>query len=349
MADTTQNGPPPEAATTAPSLWYRDASRWALEQKSIFARSWLFAAHVSDVAAPNSWRAETLAGFPVVLVRDGAGVLRGFHNVCRHRAGPLTEGEAGVCAGELRCRYHGWRYALDGRLKNAREFGPAAGFDPRAFSLFPVRVEVWRGLVFVALSDAAPDFAACVAPLDQRLGDVDWSDHGVSLRRAHDLSCNWKTYVENYLEGYHVPDVHPGLNAEVVASEYKAEMDGMVALHSVPTRDPNAVYDGLWAWLWPNLGVNVYARGLMIERMSPIGASQTRLEYVYLNPPGETVSEATLAMSDAVTAEDKWIVERVQENLNAGVYETGQLSPRHEACVAAFQSMARAACAADQG
>ena len=318
----------PTAAPTAPSRWYRDATLWPLERDRIFARAWLFASHVSDAPAPNCWRAEVLAGYPILLVRDGKGELRGFHNVCRHRAGPLTEGESGVCEGELRCRYHGWRYALDGRLKNARDFGAAANFDPRDFGLFPLRVKIWRGLVFVALSDAAPAFEDWVAPLDKRLGDKDWSDHTVSLRRTHELGCNWKTYVENYLEGYHVADVHPGLNAEVEASQYKAEMDGLVAIHSVPMRDPNAVYDGLWAWLWPNLGFNVYSTGLMLERMAPLGAERTRLEYVYLNPPGTTLSETTLAMSDAVTAEDKWIVERVQENLNAGVYSAGRLSPR---------------------
>lgn len=341
MQDMSSAQPAPQAPATAPSLWYRDPAYWPIEQKQIFSQSWLFAAHVSDVREPNAWRAETLAGYPVVLVRDGEGVLRGFHNVCRHRAGPLTSGDAGVCAGELRCHYHGWRYALDGRLKNAREFGAADGFDPRAYSLFPVRIEVWRGLIFVALSDGAPNFAEWIAPLDKRLGDTDWSDHVVSLRRRHELGCNWKTYVENYLEGYHVPEVHPGLDAEVVASQYTAEMDGQVAIHSVPTRDPNAVYDGLWAWLWPNLGVNVYTQGLMLERMAPAGPERTVLEYVYLNPPGEAVAEATLAMSDAVTAEDRWIVERVQQNLNAGVYEAGRLSPRHEVCVAAFQAMIR--------
>ncbi len=342
MADNSQSAQSP---ATAPSLWHREASFWPREQKHVFACSWLFAAHVSDVREANCWRAETLAGYPIVLVRDSAGEVRGFHNVCRHRAGPLTVGEAGVCAGELRCAYHGWRYALDGRLKNAREFGPAEDFDPRAFSLFPLRVEIWRGLVFVALTADAPSFADWVAPLDKRLGGADWSGHVVSLRRTHELACNWKTYVENYLEGYHVPDVHPGLDAEVVAAEYKAEMDGRASIHTVPMRDQNAVYDGLWAWLWPNLGFNVYARGLMIERMAPLGHERTRLEYVYLNAPGESVSAETLAMSDAVTAEDKWIVERVQENLNAGVYESGRLSPRHEKCVAAFQAMVREACA----
>jgi nitrite reductase/ring-hydroxylating ferredoxin subunit len=331
----------PSAPETAPSAWYRDPALWPLEQKNVFARSWLFACHVSAVAASNSWRAERLAGYPIVLVRDGAGVLRGFHNVCRHRAGPLTDGESGACEGELVCRYHGWRYALDGRLKRAREFGPARDFDPREFSLFPLRVETWRGLVFVALGEEAGAFADWAAPLDARLGDADWSGLDIALTRKHALACNWKTYVENYLEGYHVPLVHPGLDAEIDAAQYRVTMEGRVAIHEAPTRDANAVYDGLWAWLWPNLGFNVYARGLMLERMAPVGHRETRLEYLYLMPEGEGVAAATLAMSDAVTAEDKWIVERVQANLDAGVYETGRLSPRHEGAVAAFQEMVR--------
>jgi choline monooxygenase len=341
MPDTSASAP--IAAVTAPSQWYRDPALWPLEQKRIFGRSWLFACHVSEIAAPNAWRAETLGGYPIVLVRDGQGVLRGFHNVCRHRAGPLTDGEAGVCEGELVCRYHGWRYALDGRLKKARDFGPAANFDPREFSLFALRVETWRGLVFVAPGEEAGGFSDWVRPLDARLGDADWRSLNVALRSTHELACNWKTYVENYLEGYHVSLVHPALDAEIDSAQYRVTMDARVAIHEAPTRNPDGVYGGLWAWVWPNLGFNVYAHGLMLERMAPLGHDRTRLEYVYLMPEGEVVSGETLAMSDAVTAEDKWIVERVQANLNAGVYETGALSPRHEGGVAAFQEMVRQA------
>ena len=122
--------------------------------------------------------------------------------------------------------------------------------------------------------------------------------------------------MENYLEGYHVPVMHPGLDAEIRSEDYRVIVDGRVALHEAPARD-GSTYDGLWAWVWPNIGVNVYRRGLMIERMSPVGHAETRLDYLYLTPDGEPASDETLAMSDQVTAEDKWIVERVQRNLDA--------------------------------
>lgn len=333
----------PLSPVTLPAAWYGDPSVWARERAAIFGKSWHFVTHDSALPEAGSWRAEVLAGYPIVVLRDETGALRGFHNVCRHRAGPLTQGEEGRCEGALVCRYHGWRYALDGRLRLARDFGNGANFDPREFSLWPVRIETWRGLVFANLDPDAAPLAALLAPLDTRIGDANWAELRVAARRSHELGCNWKTYVENYLEGYHVPTLHPSLDAEVVSERYGVRMDGHIAIHEVPMRDPNPVYDGLWAWAWPNVAFNTYARGLMMERMSPIDHARTRLDYLYLMPEGEAVSDETMAMSDAVLAEDKWVVERVQQNLSAGVYETGRLSPKHEGCVVAFQRMVRAA------
>ncbi|WP_443750497.1 aromatic ring-hydroxylating oxygenase subunit alpha [Asticcacaulis solisilvae] len=334
----------PRSPVTAPARWYSDPERWALEKTAVFAGNWQFLGHESDLPVPGAWRADVLAGYPVIMVRDMAGDIRAFHNVCRHRAGPLNVEETGVCDGHLICRYHGWKYALDGRLRLARDFGPAADFDPRDFSLFPVRIAVWRGLIFAAMGEGAPDVDGLLKPLDARLGNADWSGLKVGLRRAHTLNCNWKTYVENYLEGYHVPDVHPGLNAEIRAENYRVTVDGHVVLHDAPPRSPDAVYDGLWAWLWPNIGVNIYSEGLMIERMTPVGHARTQLDYIYLTPNGVPVPEATLAMSDQVTAEDIWIAERVQQNLDAGIYQTGRLSPKHEVAVAAFQEWVASSC-----
>jgi choline monooxygenase len=324
---------------TPPVFWYRDPAVWARERSGVFAGSWQFFTHESALGEAGRWVAETIAGFPVLVIRDGAGELRGYHNVCRHRAGPLTGGESGRCDGEIVCRYHGWRYAYDGRLKLARDFGAATDFDPRAWGLFSVRVETWRGLVFVAMTDKLAPLSEWVAPLESRLTGADWSDLAVALRRSHPIACNWKTYVENYLEGYHVPAIHPELDAEIDSARYVVRMEGAVALHEAPLRRPDAVYGGLWGWLWPNLGLNVYGRGLMLERISPHGPTATTLEYVYLAPEGEKIDAAILAMSDAVTAQDKEIVERVQENLDAGVYEGGPLSPKHEGALAAFHAL----------
>lgn len=323
---------------TAPAHWYADPKFWPQERDGIFAKNWMFFCHESDVAEPLSYWAETLAGYPLLAVRDSNGVLRAFHNVCRHRAGPLVNNGSGVCDGHLTCAYHGWKYTLDGRLRLARDFGAKGGdFDPREYGLFPVRIDNWRGLLFVCLDDNAPDLSTCLAPLDARLGHKDWSGFKMALRREHALDCNWKTYVENYLEGYHIPNMHPTLDAELQSDAYEVAVEGKAIFHACPPRDETAVSEGLWGWVWPNIAINVYQKGLMIERMSPVGATKTRLDYVYLSDGGEALSAEALAMSDQVTAEDKWIVERVQENLNAGLYSVGRLSPKHEVGIVAFQ------------
>ena len=329
---------------TAPASGYRDAAQWPLERTRIFAKTWQFVTHTSALPEPGSWIADTIAGYPILVLRDEAGAVRGFHNVCRHRAGPLTQGESGRCAdGALTCRYHGWRYALDGRLRSARDFGPSAGFDPREFSLFPVRVEIWRGCIFAALDPAIAPLAEILAPVTARIPGSDWASHHVALVRRHNLACNWKTYAENYLEGYHLPVLHPALCNEVDPAEYRAQVEGQIVFQEAPPRTADTVYNGAFAFVWPTTAINLYNRGLMMERIMPLGHEATRLDYFYLMPAGEKLPPETLILSDTVTGEDKRIVERVQENLNAAVHHTGRLSPRHEPAVAAFQGLVRAA------
>ncbi len=323
---------------TLPSSAYRDPDLWAREREAVFARTWQLLGHESEAAAPGDWLAGDVAGRPVLAVRGEDGGFRAFHNVCRHRAGPLVEGARGRCEGELVCRYHGWRYALDGRLKSATGFGPAAGFDPRDFPLFDVRVERWRGFLFVSLdADAAP-LASTTAPLEALFVERAPPNATAVLRRSHDLACDWKTYVENYLEGYHIAAVHPALAADMDLDGYRVSVTGDMALQETRPRDGAADANaGLWAWLWPNLGVNVYRYGVMLEHMRPIAPGRTRLDYLYLYDPAVGGMDAVLETSDRLTGEDVAIVEAVQRNLDAGVYATGVLSPRHEGAVGWFQ------------
>lgn len=322
---------------TLPARLYGCPDAWARERSAVFGRAWLFMGHEAEAAAPGDWIAADVAGHRLVAVRGADGVLRAFHNVCRHRAGPLVQGERGRCEGELVCAYHGWRYALDGRLRAATGFGPADGFDPRDFGLLPVRLETWRGLVFVNLDPAASPLAGLTAPLEALMTERGLDLAAPALRRSHDLACDWKVYAENYLEGYHIGSVHPVLAGELGTAEYRVRVEGeLVVQEAVGVNDgPQA---GVWGWLWPNLGINVYRGGAMIERMTPVGPGRTRLDYLFLHDGGEAALGEALAASDCLTAEDARICEAVQANLAAGAYDTGVLSPRHEAAVAWFQS-----------
>jgi len=287
------------------------------------------------VPAAGDYLAEEIGGAPVVVVRNGQGVLAGFHNVCRHRAGALVGDGRGNCGEAFVCRYHGWRYALDGRLRQATDFGALPGFDPRQYGLFPIRVESWRGLVFVNLDLDAKPLAQMLSPLAKA---APLPAFPLVERRSHALACNWKTYVENYLEGYHLPMVHPEFDADVVVADYRVEIEGAVVFHSAPPRDAS-VYAGTWAWIWPNLAINTYRHGYMIERMTAVGPEETRLDYFYFFDSARSQELAQMfAVSDRVTGQDKQVCEEVQRNLRTGVYRGGVLSPRHEHGVAWFQA-----------
>ena len=250
----------------------------------------------------------------------------------------LVSGSRGHCDGELVCGYHGWRYALDGRLRAATGFGVAESFDPRDHGLFAVRLEIWRGLVFVVLDpDTAPllDF---VAPLERLLAGRGLDISPPLIRRSHHLACDWKVYAENYLEGYHIAAVHPVLAEELgPGSDYRTSIDGdLVVQQAVGIHD--GPQGGVWGWLWPNLGINVYRDSAMIERITPVGPGRVRLDYLFLGDDGPEALTEILAASDRLTAEDAAICEAVQANLSAGTYDRGVLSPAHETAVAWFQS-----------
>lgn len=322
---------------TLPARLYGCPDAWARERAAVFGRSWLFLGHEAEAAAPGDWIAAEVAGHRLLAVRGKDGVLRGFHNVCRHRAGPLVQGSSGRCEGDLVCAYHGWRYALDGRLRAATGFGPADGFDPREFGLLEVRLESWRSLIFATLDQEAAPLRNHVAPLEALLAERGLNIAAPALRRSHDLACDWKVYAENYLEGYHIGSVHPVLAGELGAAEYRVRIEGdLVVQEAAGVNDgPQA---GVWGWLWPNLGINVYRDGAMIERITPVGPGRTRLDYLFLNDGGAGASAEALEASDRLTAEDAAICEAVQANLSAGAYDRGVLSARHEAAVGWFQA-----------
>jgi len=322
---------------TLPARLYGCPEAWARERSGVFGKTWLFLGHEAEAAAPGDWIATDIAGHRLMLVRGKDGTLRAFHNVCRHRAGPLVSGTKGHCEGELVCGYHGWRYALDGRLRSAVGFGAVEGFDPREFGLLALRLETWRGLVFTTLDADAASLEDHVAPLEALLAERGLSIAAPALRRSHDLACDWKVYAENYLEGYHIGSVHPVLAGELGSAEYRIHVEGdLVVQQAVGVNDgPQA---GVWGWLWPNLGINVYRDGAMIERMTPVAPGRTRLDYLFLNDGGEGALGEALTASDRLTGEDAAICEAVQANLSAGAYDRGVLSPRHEAAVGWFQS-----------
>ncbi|MEO6384094.1 MAG: aromatic ring-hydroxylating dioxygenase subunit alpha, partial [Thermomonas sp.] len=212
-------------ATALPARCYVEASMPAIDRRVVFDRCWQLIAHACQLQNAGDHVISNLAGLPVIAVRGADDVIRVFHNVCRHRAGPIAQCD-GLAAKSLRCRYHGWNYGLDGVLKSAPEMQDALHFEASDIRLPQLAVKLWQGLVFAAVdATQAPDFDAFVAGIDARLGTVrGLENYGRHHRVGYDIACNWKVYVDNFLEGYHVPHVHPGLNRLLDYRSYRTEL-----------------------------------------------------------------------------------------------------------------------------
>lgn len=346
LAEAALQPQPPAAALTLPAGCYTEAPFAEAERRAVFARSWQLVAHGAQVTFAGDHEVDEIAGVPLLVVRGDDGVLRALHNVCRHRAGPLAECD-GRRARQLTCRYHGWRYALDGRLLGAPDMGRAADFDVAAVRLPQARVAQWQGLVFAALDDAAPPFEQLVEGIEARLGGRTFSDLRLALFATYEVACNWKVYVDNYLEGYHVPSVHPRLASLLDSAAYATTTARWSSLQASPLAGSGPYEQGeaLYWWLYPNTMLNVLPGRLQTNRVVPVGVDSCRVEFGYYYAPDVPAErrQEDQRFSDEVQMEDIAICEAVQRGLASGSYVAGRLNPRHEAGLHHFHELLRAA------
>jgi choline monooxygenase len=343
---------PLELARALDVCWYVDPDRLARERDAVFARSWQLAAHRGQLAAAGDHVVTEVAGREVLLLRHPDGGLRGFHNVCRHRAGPLARGCGGGMK-QITCRYHGWTYTLEGVLRSAPEMQQAEDFDLGAIRLRAVRVHEWQGLVFVALADEVAPFEAVYAGIAERIAPVDLGAFRFHHRAAYDIACHWKVYVDNFLEGYHLPHVHPGLSRVLDYRAYDTELAPWSSLQHSPLRNSEGIYGVGEAWyyfVYPNVMLNIMPGRLQTNRVLPLSGARCRVEfdYYYADDADVLARKANdQAFSDEIQAEDIAVCEAVQRGLESGVYEAGRLSPRRESGVWHFHNLLRRAYAAD--
>ena len=344
---------PLATATALPAHYYVDPAMPAIDRRAIFDCGWQLLAHVCQLQDAGDHVVGNLAGLPVLAVRGADGVIRAFHNVCRHRAGPIAQCD-GLAAKALRCRYHGWTYTLEGQLRSAPEMQDAQDFDIADIRLPQLAVRVWQGLVFAAVDAAlVPDFDALVAGIDARLGpDRGLERYGRHHRVGYDIGCNWKVYVDNFLEGYHIPHVHPGLNTLLDYRSYETITSTWHSLQWSALESDASLYgngDALYYWLWPNTMLNILPGRLQTNRVIPLGVDRCRVEFdSYYSLDGDrddalAKRDADLEFSDDVQHEDLGICEDVQRGFASGSYVPGRLNPLRESGVHHFHELLRAA------
>jgi choline monooxygenase len=330
-------------AWTIPGSWYTDPRIADLERRRVHAHTWQMVGRTAQVERAGDYLTAEVAGEPIVVVRGADGVLRAFFNVCRHHAAAVMTRPAGH-AQCLQCPYHGWTYNLCGELESQTEFKGVRGFDKKDHGLAPLAVDTWEKFVFVHVD---PD----PRPLRDFLGDLVGRFQPLRLdhlhfvaRREWEIECNWKVFVDNYLDGgYHVPFLHKGLNSILDYKAYSIENGPSYCLQSSPIDTAGgeamtaAVRHGqaLYYWIYPNLMLNWYEGYLDTNLVLPL--SPTRMKVVfefYFSDVSESAAERnrqSMDVSERIQDEDHAICESVQRGLASRAYRAGRLSVRREA------------------
>ena len=327
MADIQQNGKPTvrrdftnpdtyaatrlpvsEATTIVPDAYLNDEF-FALELERLWARSWVCVGYESQVRSPGDMLNATCGNHSVLIVRDKAARLHGYYNVCRHRGCRLVDDEQ-AHGSVIRCPYHGWGYALDGRLLGTPYFQgmdipPEAvehfrikaeeegKFDKADYGLFRVRTECWAGLIFVNLSDDACPLSEWLGDLPERFCRHPLSELELVRRKSYSINANWKLVAENFMEYYHLPAVHPELcNISGFSDHHRYQGPGMYTgmCTSPLTVDPDTVkldlpvfhgIDGVEAqsvyfiMLFPNIALWIFPNHLLTLLFRPDGPGRT--------------------------------------------------------------------------
>ena len=334
-------------ASTIPSSWYINKDFYDHELKTVFSNSWQPAARADQLTEPGRYVTTDIAGEPIVIVRGNDGELRGFFNVCRHHAAAVMTEPEGK-APQLRCPYHGWTYSLEGELKGTPDFSDVCEFDRESNGLVSLEIAEWENWIFVKLVQGL------AISLDDFLGkDLIEQVSGLQLRNLHwferrhyHFNCNWKVFVDNYLDGgYHVPYLHKGLDSVLDYSNYMIENGEHYCLQWSPIvsagaeEQTGAVRKGdraLYYWIYPNFMINWYDGVMDTNLVVPRGVDQTEVIFDFYFPDVVTDeararNRASVEVGQRIQDEDVAICKSVQRGLNSRAYQAGRLSVRREA------------------
>jgi phenylpropionate dioxygenase-like ring-hydroxylating dioxygenase large terminal subunit len=341
-------------AAGLPAWAYTDDDFWAKECDTVLSKSWVCAGFVHELAEAGDVTPMTVAGKPLLLLRNHEGEIAAFHNVCRHRCLTLVDTPKNV--GKLiRCPYHAWAYGLNGQLRASPHFGGTGvhrpeGFDARKNGLVPVRTHVWQDWIFVNLDGHAPDFEAYAAPLIARLDGIDFTKlTPVATLDFGEIATNWKFIMENFIEPYHVQFVHPATTDQPLTDHYTI-VDGPCLGSAVDLKEEIGTAGSLgvssrYLTLFPNFILGRYFPDqLGVYLNVPLGPGRMAQKRVLYTTEGQVLSpedvEGLKILWWDVHKEDHQICERLQLGRASPVSDAGGvLSPHWEDSVRAFQEL----------
>ena len=341
-------------AHSLPAVFYKDASLFAETAEKVFARTWQWVAEAATVAAPLSQVPFTLLpgvlDEPLLFTRTEEGVLHCLSNVCTHRAKLIVEkpGKGRV----LRCGYHGRCFRLDGSFKSMPEFEEVEDFPGLADHLAQIPFAEWLGLLFVSLNPMV-SLSEMTAPIRERLGWLPLDSLIFSQEDSKDylVNAHWALYCDNYLEGFHIPFVHPALNQAIVFEQYSYELFPYGSLQLGLSKEGEPCFDippqaqdygkriyAYYYWLFPNLMLNFYPWGLSLNVVEPLGPDRTRVRFRTYYYPDNPFDRSNNQL-DLTELEDEAVVESVQQGVKSRYYQRGRYSVRQETAVHHFHTL----------
>lgn len=322
-----------EYSWTPPSSWYIEPDFLKAELERLFHRHWLYLGPAGELEKAGDYVTHDIVGQPLVVTRDESGKLSAFHNVCRHHAACVASGKGN--AEVLACPYHGWAYRLDGSLRRAPRLGKLENFKAKEFGLNPVHLEVWGGLMFVHFGEPDKTVEETYPGLDAYLRADDLEQLRFVKRVEYTLECNWKVFVDNYLDGgYHVEYLHPGLAAGLDLDNYQTLIHENFSIQQCKSAEQDERLGGgaVYAYLFPNVMFNRYGDILDVNLVLPEGPDRCRVvfDYYFSSECSREFIEKSLASSHQVQLEDVGICESVQRGLRSLGYDKGRYAPKIE-------------------
>ncbi len=344
-----------ERASTIPSRFYTDQCVFDAAKDAIFGRSWQWVGDTDLVKVPGQVHPFTLLegclDEHLVLTRDRDDTVHCLSNVCTHRGNLVVEGSSNM--NTMRCRYHGRRFGLDGSCQFMPEFEDVHGFPSQSDDLPKVPFGIWRKFLFCSLSPAV-SLAAFLKDMDDRVGWMPVEEFVHAPERARDylVHGHWALYVDNYLEGFHIPYIHAALNATLDYGSYRSILlehgnlqlgvaaDGEECF-KLPQGHPDdgAPVGAFYFWLFPNLMFNFYPWGLSINVVKPISRDLTKVSFIPYVWDASKLGLGAGSALDRVEREDEAVVEMVQKGVRSRFYDRGRFSPKRENGVHQFHRM----------
>ena len=326
--------------------YYTDPDVFQDEKRRVFQATWQVVAPLSAFADKGDYVAVDIAGTKIFVIRDESGTLRAFRNLCRHRGAALLSEGAGQCR-SIRCPYHNWIYRLDGSLERAPWFEENEPLKLEDWPLYRLSLEVWRGLVFVSIAPQQ-SLSEQLGALIPEINDAPIERYQWAERHRLVFDANWKIYTDNFVEGYHIPGIHPDFFKAIDFEKFETTASDNLVRMSAPTRG-DLFYEGRWLWMWPNWTLSFFSGGMNTSRINPLGVDRTELIYDFyfadISDAGKAAREKTITDNVAVIEQDFDICLATHQNYLSGGYQPGPLSPRHEKGVYWFQQKLKEALA----